>query len=149
MTAQEATFHINGKINKENVRIWGGENPHFILEVECDSPKLNVFCAVSKRVYGPFFSRWIGCAGYQDNVFCSWPPRSPDLTVCDFFLWGHIKDLVYNPPLPLNQQELQVRITSAIESITVDMLERVWCEWEHHLDVCSVTHWSTHRVSLK
>ena len=20
-----------------------------------------------------------------------WPPRSPDLTVCDFFLWGHVK----------------------------------------------------------
>jgi hypothetical protein len=23
------------------------------------------------------------------------PPRSPDLTVCDFFLWGYVKDRVY------------------------------------------------------
>ena len=29
-----------------------------------------------------------------------WPPRSPDLTPCDFFLWGYIKSkvFVYNPP---------------------------------------------------
>jgi len=23
----------------------------------------------------------------NDQVFCKWPPRSPDLTICDFFLW--------------------------------------------------------------
>ena len=25
----------------------------------------------------------------------NWPPRSCDLTPCDFFLWGHVKDKVY------------------------------------------------------
>jgi hypothetical protein len=25
----------------------------------------------------------------------NWPPRNPDLTTCDFFLWGFLKDLVY------------------------------------------------------
>jgi hypothetical protein len=24
-----------------------------------------------------------------------WHPRSPDLTTCDFFLWGHLKSTVY------------------------------------------------------
>jgi hypothetical protein len=24
-----------------------------------------------------------------------WPPRSPDLTLCDLFLWGYIKDKVF------------------------------------------------------
>ncbi|GBM92383.1 hypothetical protein AVEN_213222-1 [Araneus ventricosus] len=24
-----------------------------------------------------------------------WPPYSPDLNPCDFFLWGHMKDLEY------------------------------------------------------
>ncbi|CAI6353063.1 unnamed protein product [Macrosiphum euphorbiae] len=28
-----------------------------------------------------------------------WPPRSPDLTACDFFLWGYIKSRVYQTPL--------------------------------------------------
>ena len=25
----------------------------------------------------------------------AWPPRSPDLTPCDFFLWGYLKSKVY------------------------------------------------------
>ena len=26
-----------------------------------------------------------------------WPPRLPDLTPCDFFLWGYVKDNAYKP----------------------------------------------------
>ena len=33
-------------------------------------------------------------------TFCTWPPLSPDLTVCDVFLRGFVKDNVYVPPLP-------------------------------------------------
>ena len=29
-----------------------------------------------------------------------WPPRSPDLTPCDFFLWGHVKNQVFKTPPP-------------------------------------------------
>jgi hypothetical protein len=29
----------------------------------------------------------------------AWPPRSPDLTPMDFFIWGHIKDLIYTSPV--------------------------------------------------
>jgi transposase len=36
------------------------------------------------------FVRWIGRRGTVE-----WPPRSPDLTPCDFSLWGIIKDRVY------------------------------------------------------
>ena len=28
---------------------------------------------------------WIGRASGEDNVMLKWPPRSPDLTPCDFF----------------------------------------------------------------
>ncbi|KAF8778336.1 hypothetical protein HNY73_015067 [Argiope bruennichi] len=34
--------------------------------------------------------RWIGRRG-----FVEYPPRSPDLTPLDFFLWGYLKDKVY------------------------------------------------------
>jgi len=55
MFSDEATFHLSGKVNRYNVRIWERENPHATLEVERDSPKLNVFIVVSKQtVYGPF-----------------------------------------------------------------------------------------------
>jgi hypothetical protein len=43
-----------------------------------------------------------------------WPPRSPDATPCDFFLWGYVKDQVYIPPLPASIPELKVRIRTAI-----------------------------------
>ena len=52
-----------------------------------------------------------------------WPPRSPDLTPCDFFLWGYVKGLVYVPPLPTNVVELKQRISSALETVTEDMLQ--------------------------
>lgn len=39
-------------------------------------------------------NRWIGRSGPQ-----LWPPRSPDLNCLDFFLWGHIKSLVYTSPV--------------------------------------------------
>lgn len=189
--SDEATFHVNGKVNRHNVRIWGSQNPHAVLQVERDSPKVNVFCAVTEQtVYGPFFfegssitgqtyldmltnwliprlggegddyifqqdgapphwslavraflnanlpNRWIGRAAQDDQVFCKWPPRSPDLTVCDFFLWGCVKDKVYVPPLPTTLDDLQERISRAVHTITPDMLRRVWIELDYRIDVC-------------
>ena len=37
-----------------------------------------------------FTNRWLGRGGPV-----AWPPRSPDLTPLDFYLWSHIKTLVY------------------------------------------------------
>lgn len=193
--SDEATFHVNGKVNKHNTRIWGTENPHELLEHQRDSPKVTVFCAMSKKaVYGPFFferatvngetyldmlenwlmdklsekesgdfifqqdgapphwslrvrqflnttlpDRWIGRSGQNDHDLMSWPPRSPDLTPCDFFLWGFVKGLVYVPPIPRDVDELKARITKAVATIDNAMLGRVWQEFDYRLDVCRVT----------
>ena len=32
--SDEATFHVSGKLNKHNVRIWGSENPHATRELQ-------------------------------------------------------------------------------------------------------------------
>jgi len=48
--------------------------------------------------------RWIGRTGKEDDALMRWPPRSPDLTPCDFFFWGFVKDTVFVPPLPANLQ---------------------------------------------
>ena len=79
-----------------------------------------------------------GRAGQNNQVFCKWPPRSPDLTVYDFFLWGYV-NRVYVPPLPATVDELQESITAAVKSVTPDMLQRVWPELDYHIDVCRVT----------
>jgi hypothetical protein len=61
--------------------------------------------------------RWIGRAADGNNILL-WPPRSPDLTPCDFFLWGFVKDSVYMPPFPTISQELRDPITHALQAIT-------------------------------
>ncbi|XP_076037630.1 uncharacterized protein LOC143023047 [Oratosquilla oratoria] len=54
--SDEATSNLSGKVNRHNVRIWGTQYPHANLEFDSDSPKVNVFCAVTERsVYGLFF----------------------------------------------------------------------------------------------
>jgi len=54
--SDEAAFHVSGAVNRRNVRIWGSESPHACVEHQCDSPKVNVFCAIaSRKVYAPFF----------------------------------------------------------------------------------------------
>ena len=51
-------FTSVGKCTDINVRIWGTENPHEMVQHERASPKINVFCAMSiRKAYGPFFFR--------------------------------------------------------------------------------------------
>lgn len=49
-----------------------------------------------------------------------WPSHSPDLNVCDFFLWGYLKDRVYKTN-PQTIEELKERITEEIRSIPIDV----------------------------
>ena len=68
-----------------------------------------------------------------------WPPHSPDLTSCNFFLWGYVKSLVYVPPLPANANKFKQKITAALKTVTQDVLHCVWEELHYGLDVCRVT----------
>ncbi|GBN42029.1 hypothetical protein AVEN_192456-1 [Araneus ventricosus] len=53
--SDEATYHVSNKVNKHNCRIWGSENPDAVQEVERNSPKINVWCALSHdAVIGQF-----------------------------------------------------------------------------------------------
>lgn len=54
-----------------------GAPPHFALRVR-------------ERLNEKFPGQWIGRGGP-----ILWPPRSPDLSPLDFFLWGYVKDTVY------------------------------------------------------
>ncbi|GFT62607.1 RNA-dependent RNA polymerase 1 [Nephila pilipes] len=38
--------------------------------------------------------RWVAQSGDADDVFCSWLQRSPNLTPCNFYIWGYVKDRV-------------------------------------------------------
>ena len=47
--------------------------------------------------------------------------------------------MVYVPPLPASIPELKVRIRTANETITADMLQTVWNELDYRVDVCRIT----------
>ena len=74
-----------------------------------------------------FSDRWIG-----RNEPISWPPRSPDITPLNFFLWGYVKDIT----------DLKQKISNAIATIDEDMLQRTWQEIEYRLDVLRFTNGS-------
>ncbi|GBM38431.1 hypothetical protein AVEN_33718-1 [Araneus ventricosus] len=46
--------------------------------------------SVKQYLVEEFEEQIIGYGGFQE-----WPPRSPDLTPMDFFLWGYLKQQVY------------------------------------------------------
>lgn len=188
----EATFHINGSVNRYNCRIWGSQQPNEIQEYVRDSPKLNVWCGLfHDQVIGPFFfvektitglvyldmlelfvlpqieqieqqtgqriifmqdgapphylrevrgalnacfpNGWIG-----RGAPIAWPPRSPDLTPLDFFLWGYIKNIVYAEKIR-DLDHLRERISAAILTVTPEMIARTWQEIDYRLDICRAT----------
>ncbi|GBL75402.1 hypothetical protein AVEN_194594-1 [Araneus ventricosus] len=69
--------------------------------------------------------------------FVEWPPRSPDLTPLDFFLWEHIKGQVHANPPPI-LQNLRRRITAACASVTPAMLYNAQREIQSRVQMCIV-----------
>ena len=53
------------------------------------------------------------------------PPRSPNLTPCDFFLWGHLQEKVY-ATLVASMEGLKERIRRECRRIRPSVLKRVW-----------------------
>lgn len=86
---------------RDNNRLWfqhDGAPPHFAAEVR----------RFLNEAYG---HRWIGRGGPV-----AWPPRSPDINPLDFYLWGHVKEIVYKTAVNTREELLQ-RIEEAFQRI--------------------------------
>ena len=64
-----------------------------------------------------------------------WPPRSPDLSACDFFLWGYLKSKVYVRK-PRTVDDLKVSIREEIATVPKEMLVNVMQNFEESLRTC-------------
>lgn len=73
--------------------------------------------AVREYLDRTYPGRWVGRAGPV-----AWPARSPDLTPMDFYVWGRVKDLVYQNQMDTirSADELKTRIISAFDAIRSD-----------------------------
>ena len=74
---------------------------------------------------------------FGDSVISKglWPPRSPDLTPFDYFLWGYLKGRVYrNKPRPVDA--LKANITEEIQEVTADVLARTFQNMVRRVQSC-------------
>lgn len=72
--------------------------------------------AVHEYLSARFPGKWIGT-----HSEISWPPRSPDITPMDFFIWGYIKNFVFAHNID-NEDNLRRLVLEAFARITPDML---------------------------
>lgn len=70
------------------------------------------------------------------NGIINWPPRSCDLNPLDFFLWGYIKDKVYENK-PNSISHLKEAICHIIGTITSDLCHRVIENFERRIHYCA------------
>lgn len=64
-----------------------------------------------------------------------WPARSPDLTPCDFFLWGYLKSKVFQHR-PRTLEALKDAIRLEVGRISQQMLRKVMQNFRNRLQQC-------------
>lgn len=191
--SDEAHFHLDGTVNKQNLRFWCAENPKIVSERPLHSSRVTVWCAVSEKgIIGPYFfesdegsavtvnaQRYVkmleeyflpelrrrrmeirniwfqqdGATAHTARISMdilrrafpgrvisrfgdvTWPSRSPDLTIPDFFLWGHLKSRVYiNKPRTI--QDLKEAIQEEINGVSREILVNSVRGFKERLQQC-------------
>ncbi|PSN47439.1 hypothetical protein C0J52_01928, partial [Blattella germanica] len=123
---------LNGTVNWRNCVYWARENLHFHVDKAVNLPGVHVWCGLSSRsLVGPFFFDSITGEAFLDDYLqghwigrrgpIEFPPRSPDLTPMDFYLWETVKDQVYKPR---TLEEFRQEITAACAAISICNIDR-------------------------
>ena len=74
---------------------------------------------------------------FKDRIISKnlWPPRSPDLTPADCFLWGLLKSNVYQNT-PRTVEQLKDAVCQEIEAVNLDTLGIEFQNLEKRIQVC-------------
>lgn len=104
-----------------------------------DHSAVTPYLALPVRNFSP--RRWISRRKTIES-----PPRAPDLTLFDFFLWGYLKSKVYIDR-PQNLQELKKRFRLEIRNITPEMIHNVQEECCFQFNYCQeVCGWQSKHI---
>jgi hypothetical protein len=83
-----------------------------------------------------FPARWVGRGLVRYPAPYAWPPRSPDLTVCDFFWWGYLKAKVYPPKKTYRTlTELKAAIIRAAQEVPQEMIDAAVSDFRHCMEM--------------
>ena len=75
-------------------------------------------------------------ASIEEKVNCvHYCPNCVHLTPLDFFLWGHVKTIVYATK-PRSLEDLKAKITNVISGITINQLANVFRELQNRITLC-------------
>ncbi|KZC10639.1 hypothetical protein WN55_00391, partial [Dufourea novaeangliae] len=77
-----------------------------------------------------FGDRWIGRAGTH-----KWPARSLDLTPLDFYLWGKLKQQVYNE-IPTTKEDMKERIRRVSAAINTTKIQHAVLSVKQRFRAC-------------
>ncbi|EZA55214.1 hypothetical protein X777_05218, partial [Ooceraea biroi] len=93
---------------------------------------------VRQHLIQVFNEQWIGRGGPV-----VWPARSPDLNRLDFWLWRHLKTLVYSTSVN-DIQTLQDRIFNAYQQVSdqPSIFERMRDSLRRRADTCVRVNWN-------
>ncbi|PSN42861.1 hypothetical protein C0J52_16195 [Blattella germanica] len=127
-------------------------NPHVFVEKAVNLPGINVWCGFSSRgLIGSFLfdgtvtgqvhlnknnlpGHWIGRRGPIE-----FPPRSLDLTPLDFYIWGHLKNVVYHrrpATLATLREEIEAACAAIAEDTFANALRSVLMQMVNILRTC-------------
>ncbi|GBO13849.1 hypothetical protein AVEN_250334-1 [Araneus ventricosus] len=138
----EDHFHLQGSVNSQNCRIYTRENTFQMQLLSLHSQKVTLWCWFTAAfIVGPFIFKEIDASGLinvmkllnlrfgNDRIISrhfptAWPPLSPDLSPCDFWLWDYLKDVVYEGLIG-NLADLKNSITQHIHNFTTETLQSV------------------------
>lgn len=95
-----------------------------------DGAPAHYSAAVRQFLNRRFPDRWIGRAGPVQ-----WPPRSPDLTSPDFFLWGYLKGVVYRSQ-PTTRDDMMLRIREACAAIPQEIIASTVESFSKRVNLC-------------
>ena len=76
-----------------------------------------IACAKSDGIFG---DRMLALKARQGYF---WSPSSPDMNPCDFFLWGVLKDKVYQP-MPVSMNDLKQKIEEVFNDIPKETVKK-------------------------
>jgi len=77
-----------------------------------------------------YSSKWMGRGGSIHS-----PARSPDLNVLDYFVWGHVKDVIEHKH-DGHEDEIRETILAAFNAITPEIAHRATRNIARRVDFC-------------
>lgn len=95
--------------------------PEFVARnawYQMDGAPAHTSGAVGEVIEEMFGDRW-----FAHNGPYKFPPRSPDLTPLDYFIWGYVKDQVYSTPVT-TKDDLRNRVRGVFNALDGEAISR-------------------------